>query len=394
MKEPLTYNEKKLNNNDAKLILASGFGCNVDELGYSQKLQRFEHNTQQNPKIKTKGVHISINFLPEDKISTESMIELSRKYMERLGFENQPYLVYQHFDANHPHLHIVTTPIKEDGSTISLHNIAKRLGEQARQDLEQEYHLIQAKGRNQQTDDESKLIQDAIYGRIPTKKAINKIVSRIAGRYKFTSLEEFNAILRQHNIIADPGAEGSIIKKNNGLLYSIVDNKGKKIGKSIKASSLMGKPTLHQFSKKFQANGFAKNAYQTAVQQKVHALLLKSFSLQQFHQNLKAQQISCYIQYDNKAHITDISFIDNHSRTVYNSREIGLSIDEIIARTNRQHQSQEQQTSHSLTALLYSPTYYTTTNFLQDQFTLLLTSHYQPDSISPEFLKRKKKKKI
>ena len=31
--------------------------------------------------------------------------------MEQIGFGDQPYLVYQHNDAGHPHIHIVTTRI-------------------------------------------------------------------------------------------------------------------------------------------------------------------------------------------------------------------------------------------------------------------------------------------
>lgn len=393
MKDPLTYNEKKIASGDAKIILASGFGCDVNHLGFSQKLKRFELNINQNPKIKTRAVHISINFLPEDKISQESMTEIARKYLDRLGFAEQPYLVYQHFDANHPHIHIVTTPIQQDGKPIYMHNIIKRIGEPVRQELENEYHLIKAKGRNQNTEDEKELIQSAIYGRIPTKKAINKIVSRVIGKYKFTNLEEFNAILRQKNIVADPGISGGIIEKNKGLQYFIVDNKGRKISKGIKASSLFGKPTLYNLSKIYLRNGFAKNAYQETVRQKIHTILNKSFSIQQLNTELKNKNIDSYITYDRNATITSISFIDKFSRTVYNSNELGLSPQELTARLKIKSDPKLHYIHPATERWQHTPPHFSTTQFLLDQLTALLTYHHHAETISPEFLKRKKKKR-
>ena len=45
--------------------------------------------------------------------------------LEKLGFGNQPYLVYQHRDARHPHIYIATTNIEADGKRIDLHLGAK-----------------------------------------------------------------------------------------------------------------------------------------------------------------------------------------------------------------------------------------------------------------------------
>ena len=39
------------------------------------------------------------------------------------GFGEQPFLVSQHLDAEHPHVQIVTTNIKQDGKRIDTFNI-------------------------------------------------------------------------------------------------------------------------------------------------------------------------------------------------------------------------------------------------------------------------------
>lgn len=56
--------------------------------------------------------------------------------MERIGFGEQPYLVYKHNDAAHTHVHIATINIKPDGKRIDTHGIGWKLSEPARIALE------------------------------------------------------------------------------------------------------------------------------------------------------------------------------------------------------------------------------------------------------------------
>ena len=67
--------------------------------------------------------------------------------MEKFGFGEQPYLVYQHLDASHPHIHIVSTNIQKDGKRISLHNIGRNQSNTARKELEIAYKLQKAESQ-------------------------------------------------------------------------------------------------------------------------------------------------------------------------------------------------------------------------------------------------------
>ena len=66
-----------------------------------------------------------MNFGLNEKIDQERLLEIASVYMAKIEFAGQPYLVYQHLDAGHPHIHIVTTNIKNDGKRISLHNLGR-----------------------------------------------------------------------------------------------------------------------------------------------------------------------------------------------------------------------------------------------------------------------------
>ena len=45
--------------------------------------------------------------------------------LEKIGFREQPYLTYQHFDAGHPHIHIVSVKVREDGSRVDTQNTGR-----------------------------------------------------------------------------------------------------------------------------------------------------------------------------------------------------------------------------------------------------------------------------
>ena len=62
-------------------------------------------------------------------------------------------------------------------------------------------------------------------GKSETKRGISNVVGAVFSQYKFTSLPEFNAALKQFNVIADRCKEEGVIYKNRGLVYRILTQK-------------------------------------------------------------------------------------------------------------------------------------------------------------------------
>ncbi len=122
----ISYNEAKVRDGSAELILASKFGCEVSVLPFSQKLKRFELLNDNCTRSAYNTMHLSLNFSPEDQLDNEQLQQIASDYMRRIGFGDQPYLVYRHSDTNHDHIHIVTTPVLPSGRTINLHNLVQR----------------------------------------------------------------------------------------------------------------------------------------------------------------------------------------------------------------------------------------------------------------------------
>jgi hypothetical protein len=71
------------------------------------------------------------------------MVEVARKYLERLGVINTQFAIVKHTDRAHPHLHIVANMVDNRGRAISDSWIGLR-GKKVAQALTQEYHLVPA----------------------------------------------------------------------------------------------------------------------------------------------------------------------------------------------------------------------------------------------------------
>jgi hypothetical protein len=247
----LNYNEQKVKQEVATCLAAINYPKDMEDLTFHQKLYRLQNQADLNLRTKVNSVHISLNFDPSEKLSVEQLKEISDTYLYKIGFKNQPYLLYRHHDAGHPHVHIVTTNIKADGKRIELHNLGRNQSEKARKEIEQLYGLVKAE------DTKNKLVAaikpvnvlKVQYGRTETKRAIQNVLDKVLVEYKYASLPELNAVLGLYNVTADRGGENSRVFKNNGLVYRVVDNEGNKTGVPIKASDFYSKPTLPGFSK-------------------------------------------------------------------------------------------------------------------------------------------------
>lgn len=323
----LNYNENKVKAGVAKCIHENMFGCNVERLSFYDKLKTFQSFITRNHRTTTKAVHISLNFDPSEKLTKDTLNAIASQYMDKIGFGNQPYLVYQHFDAAHPHIHIVTTNIQRDGKRISLYNIGRNQSEAARKELEEQFGLVKAQGRNKSQSQlvDAKDVNQAVYGKLETKRTISNAVRFITRSYRYTSIHELNALLKRYNVVADMGKEGSQMNKKKGLMYRLIDAQGKKVGVGIKASSIYGKPTLNYLEKQFKLNAILRRQHKprliTCIDQAFGNR--QTISKAMFLQLLSKERIFVLFHKNDEGRIYGITFIDNKTRVVFNGSDLG-----------------------------------------------------------------------
>lgn len=391
LNETLNYNEHKVRKGAAVCIAENNFLLPLTAMNFYHKLDWLETRNALNTRATTKTLHVSLNFATSENFNTEKLTAIASDYMERIGFSDQPYLVYQHKDAGHPHIHIVATTIREDGSRINTHNIGRNQSEIARKLVEEKYGLIKAgKLKTETTVPDITQSAKLEYGKAELKRSIANVLKQTINLYNYSSLAQFNAVLAQYGIMADRGKEGSFTHRKNGLLYRMLDKNGTAIGVPIKASSIAGKPTLSYLEQRFAQNEkqrpHLKLSMRAALDESLNA---KPASLQKLIDELKAKSVQTVLRQNAEGRIYGITFIDHKNRSVFNGSEIGKEYS-IAGLTKMFSENQTKAKGQAARNHSNEPT--------QQQSILSsaiddLTSQERSSSFLPHHLKKKRRKK-
>lgn len=321
----LSYNENKVKEGVAQCIDAVGFGCQPEELSFSNKLIRFTDLTARNKIAKTTAIHISLNFHPDESLSEQTLKEIAAAYMEKIGFGDQPYLVYRHSDAAHDHIHIATVNIRSNGNRIDIHDIGRNESSQARKEIEEEFGLIKAEEREQKATAGLKPadLTKAEYGKRPTKNEISNIVRTVAKFYRYGDFKEYGAILKEFNVLANRGEPGTKMYETGGLVYQLLDNKsGKAVGVPIKSSSIYEKPTLKKIEERYEKNKEIRKNYRQRIKRTIDKALAGASDKQSFIALLKGENIIADFKTNDEGFIYGITFIDKTTCCFFNGSDI------------------------------------------------------------------------
>jgi len=406
----LNYNEKKVQNGKAVCLQAVNYLKEADQLNFYLKLQGFKQRNSLNDRATTKTLHVSLNFDPSEKHSENKLLQIAADYMQRIGFGEQPFLVYKHEDAGHPHIHIVSTTIKADGGRINTHNIGRNQSEKARKEIEQQYGLVKAERQQQLNNPAIKPVdpKKVIYGISETKRGIANVVSAVMSGYKFSSLPEFNAALRQFNVVADRGKEEGRIYKNRGLVYRLLDEAGNKTGVPIKASAIGCQPTLANLEKKFVVKERVKENLKPFVKTKLEECLAQSpGNVHALIELLKQKSIYTLLRQNAEGRLYGVTFVDNQNKCVFNGSDLGkgYSVAAIQSRLAKQCvEKAEKQSDNSFDAktgsgakeLQFEKNKEKSIAFVQSKnnpLTILLSTEQQFGNTAYQLLKKKRKKK-
>lgn len=322
------YNENKVKEGVAECLMAQNYPFELDRMTEVQRLNVLHKATSLRESLKANTVHISLNFDPSETISKEKIKEIAADYMQQIGFGRQSYLVYQHYDAGHPHIHIVTTKIDLKGKAINTNNIGKNQSETARKSIEIKYGLVKAEGIKEDPYTlKSAYVQRANYGKSETRKAIATVLDEVIKKYKFSSIYELNAVLKLYNVRADEGAENSRTFLNKGLHYKILDDAGLPVGVPIKASLFHQKPTLKFLEERFKVNAAARLPQKVRIKNAIDIFFLNRdhASIQALQHDLEKAGIDTVIRQNTQGVLYGITFVDHQTKCVFNGSDLGKS---------------------------------------------------------------------
>ena len=195
----LRYNKEKVDKDEAEVLLWQKMLEPYDKCGrldIDACMESFMPYLEANRRTTNTVFHASLNPSPEDRLTDKQLRKIACEYMERMGYGEQPYIVFKHKDISREHLHIVSLRVDEQGRKINdSHEYDQSMS--VLRELERKYGLHLAPGKDsvqrerlREPDKTKYEIYDAIKGCLPKCKSWNDLEGRLKEqgidvRYKY-----------------------------------------------------------------------------------------------------------------------------------------------------------------------------------------------------------------
>ena len=315
------YNFKKVEKGEASILLAQGLFQNKE--GTYTMAEVFADMQAVIPeKCRTKKTvfHCSLNPHPDEKLSDETLMQITKEYMEALGYGNQPYIVFKHNDIAREHIHIVSLRVDGEGKKLN-DKFEKRRSKQITDTLERKFGLIpSSKVTDREMEEVSKI--DTTKGNI--KEQVAETLRSVLKHYKFCSLGELNAILTAYNLTVEEIKTEFRGKKYDGLVYGPTDDKGSKISTPINASDIGRGVGYTAVQNRMQKSKQAIKPLVPTIRGKVLQTMRTSPQAEEeLRQRLEEQGLRVFIRKNDNGRIYGITFIDDKVGVALNGSRLG-----------------------------------------------------------------------
>ena len=321
----IAYNGEKINEAQGRLLTTNRiYNDGSGTVDINKAMEDFLTFLPPQMMVKKPVVHISLNPHPEDVLTDVELQDIAREYLEKMGFGNQPYLVFKHEDIDRHHLHIVTVRVDENGKCISDKNNYYR-SKQITRELEKKYGLHDAERRNRRLDTPLCKV-DVSVGDV--KKQVGNTLKALNGQYRFQTMGEYRALLSLYNLTVEEARGNVRGREYHGLVYSVTDDKGNKVGNPFK-SSLFGKSAGYEaVQSKFARSKLEIKGRKLADMTKrtVLSVLQGTYDKDKFMSQLKEKGIDTVLRYTEEGRIYGATFIDHRTGCVLNGSRMGKEL--------------------------------------------------------------------
>ena len=345
----LSYNQTKVDQGTAKVLGDNRMMQSADgTYTIGRCMESFEPYLAANNKTEKPVMHISLNPHPDDKLNDEQLTKLAKEYLEKLGYGDQPYMIYKHEDIDRHHIHIVTVRVDETGKKIN-DAFQHRRSKDITRELEEKYQLRSAE-RQQQKDLFWMKKVDPKQGDV--KKQVSNTLKTLSSTYHFQSINEYRALLSLYNLTVEELKGEQNGNPFHGLVYNVTNDKGEKIGNPFK-SSLFGKQVgakelykhIEQSKKQIREKDL-KSRTRDIVDREMKACK----NQKDFENRLAKESIEVVFRKNDTGRIYGVTFIDHHQKTVLNGSNLGKPysanvFEQLFNRTNDQPGATDQHTA-------------------------------------------------
>lgn len=231
----LAYNDQKVAQGQAHVIDA-----NIPISSTVEKTRIFNAIRALRPNLGKAVLHVSLNLPYGDNLSDKDFSGLGSDYLAGMGFDDNQYIMYRHYDQKHHHIHIIANRVKCSGKVTSdakdLYRSKKLL-----RNLEKKYGLTELDGTivKKESPITQKELEKAIrIGSTPLRYLLQEKVQRAVDESRNT--EGFIKNLHNHkihpkfNISKSTGRVSGISFKYENIIY-----KGSTLGRGYSWNAII-----------------------------------------------------------------------------------------------------------------------------------------------------------
>ena len=321
----LRYNKEKVDKDEAEVLFWQKMSEPFDKHGrldIDACMESFWPYLEANRRTTNTVFHASLNPSPEDKLTDDQLRDIAQEYMERMGYGNQPYIVFKHKDIFREHLHLVSLRVDEQGRKISdSHEYDRSMS--VLRELERKYDLHPSIKGEEQTDTPD--LRKVNYKAGNVKQQSSSVIRSCLRNYKCSSYGEFRTLLECFNISVEERT-GTIDGRNYaGIVYGALTDDGYGTGTPIKSSKI-GKDVGYKALQRYYENSKMKlkeDGNLARLRQTVRDTMSPHNTRDEFRQLLKADGIDTVFRINPAGRIYGITFINHTNGIVANGSVLG-----------------------------------------------------------------------
>ena len=321
----LHYNKEKVDKDEAEVLFWQKMLEPFDKHGrldVDACMESFWPYLEANRRTTNTVFHASLNPSPEDKLTDDQLRDIAQEYMERMGYGNQPYIVFKHKDISREHLHLVSLRVDELGRKISdSHEYDRSMS--VLRELERKYDLHPSIKGQEQTDTPD--LRKVNYKAGNVKQQVSSVIRSCLRNYKCSSYGEFRTLLELFNVSVEERT-GTIDGRNYaGIVYDALTDDGYGTGTPIKSSKI-GKDVGYKALQRYYENSKMKlkeDGNLARLRQTVRDTMSPHNTRDEFRQLLKADGIDTIFRINPVGRIYGVTFIDHNAGIVANGSVLG-----------------------------------------------------------------------
>ena len=316
----LTYNFRKVDRDQADILLSGQLSAD-GRLTAERVFREMRAYIPSGARTKNIVFHASINPRPDEPLSDDRLRTIACEYLRRLGYGDQPFIVFKHRDIAREHIHLVSTRVRHDGRKIrdTMEHVRST---RIMRSLEVKFGLLPS-GHSQKKEDVSAQPSAVDINAGDIKRQIAAAVQYVLGRYAFQSVGEMNLLLTRFRVTAEEVKTERKGRPFDGIVYAATDADGHKICTPIKASEISRQVSYAALRRYFEQSKSVVRERAGAIRRAIADVMQTSPDRAEFIDRMRGRGIETVTRINTAGRLYGITFIDDANGIAVNGSRLG-----------------------------------------------------------------------